>query len=133
MSQSTSQKSTLIMSDKWYTVLKHVAAVGLPALSTLYFAVASIWNIPDTKEVVGTIAAINTFVGALVGVSNVKYNNSDVKYAGDIQVLETPEKKTFALSLNSDPEDLAQMNEATFKITPLPPEHQESNPPQLGV
>lgn len=118
MSQSPSKG--IILTDKAYNVLKHVAAVGLPAVSTLYFALAQIWHFPNTDEVMATISAVNVFLGAVVGVSNFQYKNSDTKYAGEIQISETPEKKTFALSVNGQPEDLEQMSEATFKIVPLP-------------
>jgi len=117
MSQSPSKG--IVLTDKAYNVLKHVAAVGLPAVSTLYFALAQIWHFPDTDEVMATISAFNVFLGAIVGVSNFQYKNSDSKYAGEIQITETPEKKTFALSVNGQPEDLEQMSEATFRVVPL--------------
>lgn len=129
-------RNMLLMSDKLYNILKHAAAIGLPALSALYYTVAQIWNIPDTKEVMGTIAAVNTFIGALVGVSYVKYNNSGAKYVGALEVSDTGTKKVFSLNLNSDPQDIEQMSEATFKVMPAPPEavvsSPMSNPPHLG-
>jgi len=117
MSQSPSKGT--ILTDKAYNVLKHVAAVGLPAVSTLYFALAQIWHFPDTDEVMATISAVNVFLGAVVGVSSFQYKNSDSKYAGEVQITETPEKKIYAISVNGQPEDLDQMSEATFKIVPL--------------
>ena len=61
------------MSDKLYNILKAIAQYVLPALATLYFAVASIWNLPYATEVVGTITAIDAFIGALIGVSSAQY------------------------------------------------------------
>jgi hypothetical protein len=100
-------------------VLKHVAAVGLPALATLYYALAQIWHLPYADEVIATITALNTFIGAVVGVSNFQYKNSDAKYAGEIQVAETPEKKIYSIAMKGDPEELDSMSEATFKIAPI--------------
>lgn len=62
-----------MLSNKVYDVLKWIALIVLPALGTLYFALAGIWHLPFGEEVVGTITAIDTFLGALLGISNVMY------------------------------------------------------------
>lgn len=61
------------MKNKTYDVLKWIAQIVLPAIATLYFALAEIWNFPFANEVVGTITAIDTFLGVLLGVSNANY------------------------------------------------------------
>lgn len=61
------------MSNKAYDILKWIAQIVLPALGTLYFALASIWGLPYGQEIVGTITAIDTFLGALLGISTVQY------------------------------------------------------------
>lgn len=63
----------MIFPDKVYTILKWLTMIGLPAISTLYFALSGIWNFPYGEEVVGTIAAVTTCLGAFIGVSNAKY------------------------------------------------------------
>ena len=60
--------------DKIYDVLKWIVMICLPALSTLYFALAGIWNLPMAEQIVGTIAAITTFLGVLLGISTAQYN-----------------------------------------------------------
>ena len=62
------------MSNKVYDILKFIAQVVLPALGTLYFALAGIWNWPLGEQVVGTITAIDTFLGVLLGISTSKHN-----------------------------------------------------------
>lgn len=62
------------MSDKVYDFLKIVAQIWLPALATLYFALASIWGFPYGEQIVGTITAIDAFLGAILGISTVQYN-----------------------------------------------------------
>lgn len=62
------------MSNKVYDVLKFVAQILLPALGTLYFALASIWGLPYGEQIVGTITALDTFLGAILGISSAKYN-----------------------------------------------------------
>lgn len=61
------------ISNKTYDVLKWVALYLLPALGTLYFAIASIWGLPAGDKVVGTITALDTFLGVLLGISTSQY------------------------------------------------------------
>lgn len=63
------------MTNKMYDVLKWIALILLPALGTLYFALASIWSLPYGEEIVGTITAVDAFLGALLGISNKRYNS----------------------------------------------------------
>ena len=62
------------MSNKIYDALKFIAQIVLPAIGTLYFALASIWGLPYGEEIVGTITAVDAFLGALLGVSTAQYN-----------------------------------------------------------
>lgn len=62
------------MSNETYDILKKIAQVWLPAIGTLYFALARIWNLPYAEEIVGTITAIDAFLGALLGISTMLYN-----------------------------------------------------------
>ena len=64
------------MSNRVYDILKWVAQILLPAFGTLYFALSKIWGFPFATEVVGTIAAVDTFLGALLGISSANYNKS---------------------------------------------------------
>ena len=62
------------MSNKVYDVLKWIAMYLLPALGTLYFAIASIWGLPYGEQIVGTITAVDTFLGVILGISTAQYN-----------------------------------------------------------
>lgn len=62
------------MSNKVYNVLKWIAMYLLPALGTLYFALSAIWGLPYGEQIVGTITAIDTFLGVILGISSVQYN-----------------------------------------------------------
>ena len=64
-------------SNKTYDFLKWVAQYLLPAAGTLYFALAGIWGFPYGEQVVGTITAIDTFLGVILGISTIQYNKSD--------------------------------------------------------
>ena len=62
------------MSNRTYDILKFVAQIILPALGTLYFALARIWGLPLGEEIVGTITAVDAFLGAILGISTMEYN-----------------------------------------------------------
>ena len=66
----------MVFSNKVYDVLKWIAQYVLPAAATLYFAVANMWNLPHVGEVVGTITAIDTFLGVILGISTAQYNKT---------------------------------------------------------
>ena len=65
------------LNNKVYDVLKWIALYFLPALGTLYFALSGIWNFPYGEQVVGTITAVDTFIGVLLGISTNTYNKQN--------------------------------------------------------
>jgi hypothetical protein len=65
------------MSNKIYDILKWIAQLLLPAIGTLYFALAGIWGFPYGEEIVGTITAIDTFLGVILGISTMNYNKNN--------------------------------------------------------
>lgn len=119
MSQSSpvpsSNSSALTLSNKTYNILKHIVAVGLPALSTLYLALASVYHWPDTAAVTATLTAINTFVGGFVVLSSNSYANAMIQYAGDL-LISTDGKKNLSLSLSSAVEELEKLGEVLFRV-----------------
>ena len=64
------------MSNKVYNILKWIAMYLLPAAGTLYFALAGIWGLPYGEQIVGTITAVDTFLGVVLGISTAQYNKS---------------------------------------------------------
>lgn len=64
------------MSDRMYDCLKWIAQILLPAIGTLYFALAQIWNFPYAEQIVGSITALDAFLGAILGVSTAVYKRS---------------------------------------------------------
>lgn len=61
------------ISNTTYDTLKYIAQYFLPALGTLIFAICSIWGLPYGEQIVGTITAIDAFIGALLGLSTYQY------------------------------------------------------------
>lgn len=64
----------MIMSNKVYDILKWIALVALPALTTFYGVVGATCNIPYTQEVLTIAVAFDAMLGTLLGISNSKYN-----------------------------------------------------------
>lgn len=62
------------LKNRTYEVLKYVAQIVLPALGTLYAALAYIWHLPYGEEIVGTISAVDLFLGTLLKISTDNYN-----------------------------------------------------------
>lgn len=64
------------ISNETYDILKWIAQYLLPALGTLYFALAGIWGFPYGEQVVGTITAVDTFLGVILGISSMTYDKT---------------------------------------------------------
>lgn len=61
------------MNSNVYDVLKWIAQIALPALATLWFAIAKVWNLPFGVEILGTVSAVDVFLGAILGISSVQF------------------------------------------------------------
>jgi hypothetical protein len=66
-----------MLSNKLYDILKWIAQIFLPALGTLYFALAGIWGFPYGEEIIGTITAVDVFLGVILGISSKQYYDSN--------------------------------------------------------
>ena len=67
------------LSNKIYDILKWIALIVLPAIATLYTGLSSTWNLPFGEQISATITLVDTFLGALLGISAVKYNKESGK------------------------------------------------------
>lgn len=103
----------MVFSDNVYDTLKWVAQIALPAIGTLYFALAQIWGLPYGEQIVGTITAIDAFLGALLQLS------SD-NYQGDGELIvdtSDPEKDIYSIAIEDYPEKLAAKNRVVLNVT----------------
>lgn len=114
---------TPIFSNKAYDTLKWVALVCLPGVGVLYFGLAEIWNLPYAVQVMGTTAALDTFLGTVLGISNHRYNNSDARFDGSL-VVDTREPGTDKLSfdMKKPVHQLGQADSITLKVETPPAE-----------
>lgn len=99
------------LSNKTYDVLKWIALVVLPAIGALYFGIAQIWGLPYAEQVVGTITAIDTFLGALLGITSLKYND------GTMHVDTSREEKNI-YQFEFDPDDAITKQKIVLKVDP---------------
>lgn len=67
----------MIFSNKVYDILKYVSLVVLPAIATLYLTLSNIWGLPYGTEIAATITAVDTLLGALLGISSQKYKEQE--------------------------------------------------------
>lgn len=109
-----------LLSNSAYDSLKWIVTIALPALATFYFAIAAIWGLPAAEEVVGTLAAIATLGGVLLGVSTRQYNTGEAanaSYDGALVVNESdPLKDVYALKIDVPLSELKNKGVLSLKI-----------------
>jgi Putative phage holin Dp-1 len=118
---STAPVKKPLLSDTLYNYLKKLVTIGLPALGTLYFALSGVWNLPNPESVVGTIAAVTTFLGGFLHLSTASYTATQTPVVGDLVVEDHPtdsSKKILVAHLDQDAQSVAILDKATFNIKP---------------
>lgn len=68
------------LTNKAYDIYKLIAQILLPALATLYFALSEIWGLPYPEKIIGTISAINVFLGTILKISSDNYYKEENDY-----------------------------------------------------
>lgn len=99
-----------------YEKLRFASQILVPAISTLYFTIGTIWELPGVEKVVGTLAAIAVFLGALVGLSRKNYNAAEKQYDGTVSFI--PNEEGTLVKFNLDPEDLIGKSQVLLKLGP---------------
>jgi hypothetical protein len=98
------------LSDKAYTNLEWVARVLLPGTATLYMALAAIWGFPNATQVVGTIVAVDAFLGVFIGLAKKAYDASGAKFNGSVTAIPSDNGTVLTnLVLDKDPSELQQL------------------------
>lgn len=107
------------VSSKTYNRLKPVAQVYLPGLAALYSSLAAIWGFPNPEGIVGTIAAINVFLGLTLGLSSKNYHEQDLAENADGAFIinhTDPEAETIGTQFNVDPLKLGNKKELRMQV-----------------
>jgi hypothetical protein len=104
------------MISRHYDSLKVIAQIWLPGLGTLYFTLAQIWGLPFAAEIVGSITAVDTFLGVLLRVSAGKYTPpSD----GTLDIdMSDPEKERYKFNLTTPLEDMSDKQHILLTVDP---------------
>lgn len=113
-----------LLGNKRYDQLKFVAQVLLPALATFYASFGALWEFPKTQEVVGSLIALDLFLGILLGLATRQYETSGAKYSGAAFVKtsladdgETPlTQVAVAFKPEVDGQQVEQQKEITLKV-----------------
>ena len=63
-----------LLSDAWYTFLKWLTLVVIPAISTAYVGLAAVFGWPFADKVAKTSAIVCAFLGTILGISTAQYN-----------------------------------------------------------
>jgi hypothetical protein len=91
--------------------------VVLPAIGTLYFTFAGIWDLPAGEEVVGSVAALTTFCGVILTVSSKRYNEGEDGPVGNFVVTRTLDgKRNVSLEFDKDPAEFINQKQIVFKL-----------------
>lgn len=117
-------KDNVLLSNSVYDRLMPVAQIWLPAFAVFYITIAPLWGLPKQEEVAGTIMALNLLLGAVLGISNKQYQNSEGRFDGSIVVSqgegavdeEGRDIPTSNLNVALDPQAVATKKEITVKI-----------------
>lgn len=106
------------LTNRTYDALKFIALIALPALGSFYFALAGIWSLPNPDKVVGTIVVVDTLLGSLLGLSSKVYDQSDLKFDGDMLVIRSYDgsETTARMELNDAAGSLLEKDSVTFRV-----------------
>ncbi len=89
----------IFKNEKKYDTLKTIALI-MPLFIVLYEAIGKIWNIPYTDQITMTLTAINAFIGGLVKISNIKYNNTELD-----KIYDQEEENAMEIETNEEGEE----------------------------
>lgn len=105
------------LSNSTYDLLKRVVQLWLPASGTLYFTISEIWNLPAGVQVVGTIAAVSTFLGIVLGVSTKNYEAPEAITDGALMVNDSdPLQESYKLVMNIPLDELREKKQIVINV-----------------
>ena len=106
-----------MFSNKVYDFLKAIAQFILPAVTTLYATLGDIWGLPYVVQISATLAAVNTFLGIILGISTAQYKKSDAYTDGTLKIDTSDPNTDRALMVAKTPfEEMKTKSIVTFKV-----------------
>jgi Putative phage holin Dp-1 len=121
-----SNRSRAILSESTYKTTKGMVYVGIPTVSSLYFGLSQIWDLPSTEGVLGILAILALLLGVALRTSENNYRNSPSAHDGEmVLIVDGGGVRTFSLEVSGDPDDLTYKDVISFKVrktaVPEPP------------
>lgn len=109
----------VMLTDTAYSVGKKLVQVVIPATSTAYFALGTIWGLPGVDKVTGTLAVVAVFIGACLGISSKNFDTSGAAFDGNMVGHKDPSGKTvYTLEFHGDPQTIINQEAVSFKVVP---------------
>ena len=115
----TKEKNYLHLNDDLYGGIKWAVSIVLPALATLYATLGYIWGFPAVEQILGTLVALELFLGVVLGFSNHNYYKSEDRFDGAIEVDEDDESISYSVVPYNNAYDWAGREELNLKIRDL--------------
>jgi hypothetical protein len=114
-----------------YDAIKWIALIFLPAAGTLYIALAAIWNLKYTVQVTNSVLAVDTFLGALVGISSKGYTPP---VDGTMYVSEPTSGSAVArMELTSHPDEILSGKKKYYTLAVKPDPGQTTSQVQVAM
>lgn len=111
----TPEPDKFMLPAKIYDKLKFSSMVLIPGLSTLYFGLGAALELPGVKQVIGTLAALGTFLGFIL--SRASRNFQGVIGNGVVNVIPNDEgKPMLSLDLDTLPANIESMKALHLKV-----------------
>jgi hypothetical protein len=88
----------MILTNKLYEIMKWITLILLPAISMLYLALSEVWGLPYADQIVGTIAAVDLFLGMVLGISSYTYKTNNPLYYVNLTKLVGEVERSWILS-----------------------------------
>ena len=105
-------KGGVMFTNDTYDKVKWIAQILLPGIGTLWFTISSIWGFPFGEQILGTITALDLFLGGLLGLSSNSYNGDGTMVIDKSD----PQKDIYRMEFNDDLDSLSDKESVTFKI-----------------
>jgi hypothetical protein len=113
-------KKQSVVNTDFFDALKALVVL-LPLAGAIYFALHGLLNLPYGEQVLGAVTSATASLAAFIHTNEAKYNASDARFDGVVNVVQTDAKKLYQLALNYDPQLIDQAETILLKVVkPLP-------------
>lgn len=117
MTTSDENTKTPVLNNKSYDFAQNAVRIYLPALATLYAALATILGLPFAPQVVAVIGAFVLFLGSVLKISSNQFAHQPKAYDGAFLINETdPLVDNYKLKIDVPYDELSGQKEIVLKV-----------------